>query len=80
MDDLCDTCNTLGVGSGERLRDWRIHPCFARHSSRCAGVRPLSEAMTGCNDLLYNCFYRRFSRDIRAEKQRNISSKLYRRG
>jgi hypothetical protein len=36
--------------------------------------------MTIANDLLYNCFYHRFSRDIRGEKQRNISSKLYRSG
>ena len=80
MDDFCDTRNTLGVGAGERFRDWRIHPYFARHSSRCAGTGPFSEAMTIANDLLYNCFYQRFSRDIRDGKQRNMSSKLYRCG
>ena len=25
MDDLCDTRNSLDVGSGERLHDWRVH-------------------------------------------------------
>lgn len=53
MDDLCDTRNTLGVGAGERFRDWRIYPHFARNSCCCAGVRPLSEARTIANELLY---------------------------
>ncbi len=51
MDDLCDTRSTLGAGTGERLRDWRIHTYFARHSSRCAGTGPLSEAMTAAAEM-----------------------------
>jgi len=35
VDDLCDTRDTLGVGVGERLHDWRIHSCPAGHRNRC---------------------------------------------
>ena len=34
LDDLCDTRNTLDVGVGERLHDWRIHSCTAGYSNR----------------------------------------------
>lgn len=46
LDDLCDTRYTLAVGVGKQLHDGRFHPYFARHSSDCAGGRPLSEAIT----------------------------------
>ena len=46
MDDLCDTLDTLGVGVSEQLHDGRVHPYFARPRSHCAGVRPISEAIT----------------------------------
>ena len=51
LDDFCDTRDTLGVGVGKQLHYGRFHPYFARHSSDCAGGRPLSEAMTAANDL-----------------------------
>ena len=35
MDDLCDTRDTLDVGVGERLHDWRIHSYPAGYSNRC---------------------------------------------
>ena len=37
MDDLCDTSDTLAIGIGERLYDWRIHSYFAC-SGNCCGV------------------------------------------
>ena len=46
LDDLCDSCDTLASGIGKQLHDGRVHPYFARRSSHCAGVRPLSEAIT----------------------------------
>ena len=35
LDDFCSTCDTLAVGAGERLHDWRIHSYFACHCNRC---------------------------------------------
>ena len=35
MDDFCSTYDTLAVGAGERLHDWRIHSCPARDRDRC---------------------------------------------
>jgi len=35
LDDLCDTCGALAVGTGERLHDWWIHSYFACHCNRC---------------------------------------------
>ena len=46
MDDLCDPPDTVAVGVGKQLHDGRIHPYFARRSSHCASVRPLSERVT----------------------------------
>jgi hypothetical protein len=46
LDDFCDPLDTLAVGVGKWLRDWRVHPYFARRSSHCAGTGPLSETMT----------------------------------
>ena len=46
MDDLCDPPDTVAFGVGKQLHDGRIHPYFARRSSHCAGVRPLSERVT----------------------------------
>jgi hypothetical protein len=35
LDDLCDTCGALDVGTGERLHDWRIHSYFTCRRNRC---------------------------------------------
>jgi hypothetical protein len=35
LDDFCSTRNTLVVGAGERLHDWRIHSCLAGYRNRC---------------------------------------------
>lgn len=35
LDDLCDTRDTLAVGTGERLHDRRIHSYPAGHRNRC---------------------------------------------
>jgi hypothetical protein len=35
LDDLCDTRDTLAVGAGERLHDWRIHSYPASYRNRC---------------------------------------------
>ena len=35
LDDLCSTRDTLAVGAGERLHDWRIHSYTARYRNRC---------------------------------------------
>ena len=68
MDDICDTRDTLGVGVGKWLRDWRVHPYFARCSSHCAGTGPLSEAMSNAaNDLPHNWFYQRFRDETNVE-------------
>ena len=46
LDDLCDTRDTLAFGVGKQLHNGRFYSYFARHSSDCAGGRPLSETMT----------------------------------
>lgn len=35
MDYLCSTHDTLAVGAGEWLHDWRIHSCPAGDRNRC---------------------------------------------
>lgn len=35
MDDLCNTRNTLDVGTGERIHDRRIYSYPAGYSDRC---------------------------------------------
>jgi hypothetical protein len=51
LDDLCDTRDTLAFGVGKQLHNGRFYSYFARHSSDCAGGRPLSETMT-----LFTCW------------------------
>ena len=35
LDDFCDTCGALAVGTNQRLHDWRIHSCPAGYRNRC---------------------------------------------
>ncbi len=35
LDDFCDTCGALAVGTNQRLHDWRVHSYFACHRNRC---------------------------------------------
>lgn len=35
MDNFCSTRNTLAVGVGERLHNWRVHPYTAGNRNRC---------------------------------------------
>jgi hypothetical protein len=35
LDDLCDTCGALAVGTDQRSHDWWIHSYFACHRNRC---------------------------------------------
>ncbi len=51
MDDLCDTRDTLAVGAGERLHDWRIHSYTAGYRNRCGVDQNHSGAKTCVNDL-----------------------------
>ena len=51
MDDLCDTRDTLDVGAGERLHDWRIHSCPAGYRNRCGVDQNHSGTKTCVNDL-----------------------------
>ena len=37
MDDFCSTRDTLAVGTGERLHDWRVHSYTAGYRN-CCGV------------------------------------------
>ena len=46
MDDFCSTRDTLAVGAGERLYDWRIHSCFACHRNRCGADQNHSGTQT----------------------------------
>ena len=34
MDNFCSTRNTLAVGAGERLHNWRVHPYTAGYRNR----------------------------------------------
>ena len=51
MDDFCSTRNTLAVGVGERLHDWRIHPYSAGHCNRCGADQNHSGTKTSVNEL-----------------------------
>ena len=46
LDDLRNTRNTLAVGVGERLHDWRIHSCAAGYRNRCGVDQDHSGAKT----------------------------------
>ena len=46
VDDLCDTRDTLDVGAGERLHDWRIH-------SGAAGYRKRSRSALAYQGITY---------------------------
>ncbi len=46
MDDLCDTRDTLDVGAGERLHDWRIHSYTTGYRNRCGVDQNNSGAKT----------------------------------
>ena len=39
MDDLCNTRDTLAVGAGKRLHDWRIHSYPACSGNRCGAYQ-----------------------------------------
>ena len=50
MDDICDTRDTLAVGTGERLHDWRIHSYTAGYCSRCGADQNHSGTKTSVNE------------------------------
>jgi hypothetical protein len=51
LDDLCDTSDTLAIGIGKRLYDWRIHSYFACSRNRCGVDQNNFRSKTRVNDL-----------------------------
>jgi hypothetical protein len=52
VDDLCNTCGALDVGTNQRLHDWWIHSYFACHRNRCCIDQGHSGAKTCMNDFI----------------------------
>jgi hypothetical protein len=44
LDNFCITIGALAAGINQRLRVWRIHPCFACDRYYCVISKDLSEA------------------------------------